>query len=256
MRGEEIDSADVTTRGVVGDRCYGIVDIDEGCGAETSYKPGRWAGLLTASATFNTEPSRGATPPPVSIRFEDGSEKSSDDPNLAAWLSDRFGHSSALWCEKDADGASIAGGVGETLGAARTIEAEVDPTGAPARGYDRAPIHLLTTASLQAASELHASGRFVPARFRPNIVLDTGAKERGFLESDWIGRTLTVGSDLQLEISEPCERCSVPTLPQGDLALDRKILATVSKHNETNMGVYARVVQPGRVKQGDVVELL
>ena len=255
MRGEELEAAVVTSRGVVGDRCYGIVDVDEGCGAESSYKPGRWAGLLGASAAFKAEPQVGAAPPPISIRFDDGSETTSDDPNLAAWLSDRLGHSSSLWCEADADGASIAGGVAQTLGAARTIEPEVNPGGAPARGYDRAPIHLLTTASLQAAAEIHVKGQFVPVRFRPNIVLDTGAEIQGFVEGEWLGRTLSIGSELRLEITEPCERCSVPTLPQGMLALDRKILATVSKHNETNMGVYARVTQPGRVKRGDVVEL-
>lgn len=256
MRGEELDAAVVTTRGVVGDRCYGIVDVDEGCGAESSFKPLRWAGLLGASAAFRFEPRVGAAPPPILIRFDDGSEKNSDDPNLAAWLSDRLGHASSLWCETDADGASIAGGVAQARGAARTLEPEVNPGGPPARGYDRAPIHLLTTASLQAATKIHSKGQFVPARFRPNIVLDTRADILGFVEGEWLGRTLSIGSELRLEITEPCERCSVPTLAQGDLARDRKILATVSKHNETNMGVYARVVQPGRVNRGDVVELV
>jgi len=256
MRGEELDSAVVTSRGVVGDRCYGIVDVDENCGAESSYKPLRWAGLLGACASFNDEPRVGAAPPPISIRFDDGSEMTSDDPALAAWLSDRLGHTSTLWREADADGASIAGGVAETLGAARTLEAGSEPADVPARGYDRAPIHLLTTASLRTASEIHEKGQFVPARFRPNIVLDTEAGLRGFIESEWIGRTLSIGSQVRLEIIEPCERCSVPTLPQGDLERDRKILTTVSKHNETNMGVYARVDQPGSVNRGDVVELL
>ena len=114
----------------------------------------------------------------------------------------------------------------------------------------------MTTASLQAAAAIHSKGRFVPARFRPNIVLDTGSGGHGFLESEWIGRMLVIGQELRLEVIAACERCSVPTLPQGDLARDPKILATVSKHNKTNMGIYARVAAPGRLRQGDFVELI
>lgn len=255
MRGEKLDSAEITSCGVVGDRCYGIVDVEKGCGAESSYVPLRWAGLLEASAAFNAEPRVGAAPPAISIRFDDGSQMTSDDPDLAAWLSDRLGHAAALWCDLDADGASVAGGKAETTGAAQSIDEKPEPGGALTWGYDRAPIHLVTTASLRVATAIHTQGAFVPARFRPNIVLDTGAGANGFVESDWMGRTLALGPELRLEVSEPCERCSVPTLPQGELKRDPKILSTVSAHNNTNMGVYARVVQPGRLRQGDSVEM-
>jgi uncharacterized protein YcbX len=256
MRGEALDSTQITSRGVVGDRCYGIVDVEKGCGAESSYVPLRWAGLLQASAAFKVEPRVGATPPTIRIRFDDGSEKSSDDPDLAAWLSERLGHTASLWCDTYADGASVAGGKAEATGDAHSAEESVSPAGAPTWGYDRAPIHLVTSASLRAASSIHTKGHFVPARFRPNIVVDTGTGVRGFLESQWIGRVLAIGPELRLEVVAACERCSVPTLPQGDLERDPKILATVSQHNETNMGVYARVAEPGRLHNGDLAELI
>jgi uncharacterized protein YcbX len=256
MRGEELESVGITSRGIVGDRCYGVVDVDEGCCAESSYQPGRWAALLRGVAAFDSEPSAGAAPPPIKIQFDDGSEMSSNDPAISAWLSDQLGHAASLLRDEDAGGASIAGGVAEIRGAAQTLEPDAASAGTPARGYDRAPVHLVTTASLLAASGIHAEGQFVPARFRPNIVLDCEAGIDGFIESDWVGRTLAVGEELRLEISEPCERCSVPTLPQGDLVRDRKILSTITKHNATNMGVYARVAEPGSVRLGDLVVLL
>ena len=46
------------------------------------------------------------------------------------------------------------------------------------------------------------------------------------------------------------------TLPQGDLGREPRILATLNTHNAGNMGVYARVVQPGSLCRGDRAELL
>ena len=91
MRGEELASAEVAARGVVGDRCYCVVDVAEQRAAETSYVPQRWAGLLAAEATFARSPRAGAPPPPVRIRFADGPPRASDDPDVDAWLSEQLG---------------------------------------------------------------------------------------------------------------------------------------------------------------------
>lgn len=253
MRGEALDSVVVTPRGLMGDRCYGVVDVEEGCGAEASYVPLRWAGLLAASATLLSEPVAGEAPPGVSIRFDDGAERTSADPEVGGWLSERFGRPAALWHAPDSDGASNAGGVAEVSGEAQSLEL-ASARDELAWGYDRAPIHLLTTSSLRAASELHPKGEFAPERFRPNIVLDTG-DNAGFLESAWIGHELALGPELRLEVVAPCERCTVPTQPLGRLGRDPRILSTITRHNDTNMGVYARVVSPGRLRRRDTAEL-
>ncbi len=255
MRGEELASAEVTARGVVGDRCYCVVDVAEGCAAETSYVPLRWSGLLAAEAVFAQSPRAGAPPPPVRIRFADGPSRASDDPDVDAWLSEQLGQPAALWRDADAGGAALAGGEAEASGCAVEVEERVEPPQVPARSYDRAPVLLLTTASLARAAALYPDGHFAPARFRPNIVLDTGAAE-GFVESDWVGRTLALGSELRLELSEPCERCAMTTLPQAELVREPGILKTLHAHNAGHMGVYARVVRPGIVHRGDRAELL
>jgi MOSC domain-containing protein YiiM len=43
------------------------------------------------------------------------------------------------------------------------------------------------------------------------------------------------------------------TLPQFDLPKDPGILRAAAKHNAANVGVYASVVQGGRVTRGDSV---
>jgi GrpB-like predicted nucleotidyltransferase (UPF0157 family) len=60
------------------------------------------------------------------------------------------------------------------------------------RPYVASPCHLLTSATLKALSAAYPSGRFVSQRFRPNVTLDCGDAV-GFLETDWIGRSLAVG---------------------------------------------------------------
>jgi uncharacterized protein len=55
-------------------------------------------------------------------------------------------------------------------------------------------------------------------------------------------------------ITGPCARC-VTTLPQGDLPKDAGILRTAAQHNHANVGVYASVLQSGKVRRGDSVTL-
>jgi uncharacterized protein YcbX len=256
MRGEELASVEIATRGVVGDRCYCVVDLGETAEASASFVPTRWAGLLHGVAAFEKSPRADAPPPPVTIGFEDGSKRSSEDPDIADWLTGQLGHPVALWRDADAGGAALAGGRAEATGAATGSEgAPAEAADAPVRLYDRSPIHLVTTASLKRASALHPEGRFDAVRFRPNIVLDTGSVE-DFLEEKWIGATLALGPELRIELSEPCERCALPTLPQGALERDPKIGKTVAAHNANHMGAYARVVQPGTLRRGDRAELL
>lgn len=255
MRGEELEAAQVTSRGVLGDRCYCVVDVAERCAAEASYAPRRWSQLLDGAAALAGTPRADAPPPPVRIRFDDGSQRASGDPDVDAWLSEHLGQPAALWCDADAGGAALAGGKAEASGQAVEVEAAAEPAGAPPRRYDRSPILILTTASLKRASSLYPDGHFAPARFRPNVVLDTGAA-RGFVEREWIGRTLALGPELQLELSELCERCGMTTLAQGALEREPRILATLVAHNAGQLGVYARVVRPGVVRCGDSAQLL
>jgi uncharacterized protein YcbX len=77
----------------------------------------------------------------------------------------------------------------------------------------------------------------------------------GFAENDWTGRTVAIGGNVRLVITEPCPRCVMITLPQGDLPKDPGILRTAAQHNAVNVGVYASVVSGGTVRRGDPVTL-
>jgi uncharacterized protein YcbX len=121
--------------------------------------------------------------------------------------------------------------------------------------FDIAVMHLLTTATINRLRALYPDGRFEVRRFRPNIVVSTQRDAAGFVENDWIGRTVAIGGNVRLAITEPCPRCVMITLPQGDLPRDSGILRTAAQHNAVNVGVYASVVSGGAIRRGDPVTL-
>jgi hypothetical protein len=45
------------------------------------------------------------------------------------------------------------------------------------------------------------------------------------------------------------------TLAQADLPKDAGILKTALQHNNAHVGIYASVVQGGKIRRGDVVSL-
>jgi uncharacterized protein len=120
---------------------------------------------------------------------------------------------------------------------------------------DLAVIHILTTATVDQLPELYPQGRFEARRFRPNIVVEPSSGEKGFVEDEWVGKTLVIGDEVRIDITEPCPRCVMTILPQGDLPRDLGILRAAAQHNQVNVGVYGAVVQGGTIRRGDPVRV-
>ena len=66
---------------------------------------------------------------------------------------------------------------------------------------------------------------------------------------------MTLGNDVLLNITAPCTRCVMITLPQGDLPQDFGILSTVARYNQVHVGVYASVERGGMIHRGDIIRL-
>jgi uncharacterized protein len=73
--------------------------------------------------------------------------------------------------------------------------------------FDIAVVHLLTTSTIDRLRELYPPGRFEARRFRPNIVVSTGSEDAGFVENDWIGRTVVIGDTVRLTSPNPAPAC-------------------------------------------------
>jgi hypothetical protein len=64
-----------------------------------------------------------------------------------------------------------------------------------------------------------------------------------------------IGGTIRLAITEPCPRCVMITLPQGDPPKDAGILRTAAQHNAVNVGVHASAASGGTIGRDDPVTL-
>ena len=122
--------------------------------------------------------------------------------------------------------------------------------------YERADIHLLTTASMRTlASLLPDPAEVDPRRFRPSIVVETELGFEGFVEHQIVGKKLAVGN-ATITISEPCARCSFTALAQGNLAFEPAVLQKISQHGKGGFGVLCKIDTPAVIRVGDAVTLV
>jgi uncharacterized protein YcbX len=265
MMGEELNAAEVTERGLLGDRAYALVDSSDGK-VVSAKNPRKWSQLFDFRAAFVDPPRPGAKVPPVRITLPEGTVVSSEQSDVNQILSRALDREVTL----DATERGQREVVESTFPNPWTPKAEEywpDMEGLDHRDtvtdfdlpegtfFDCAVVHLLTTATVDRLRELYPEGRFEVRRFRPNIVVETASGVKDFVENAWIGGTLAIGDAVRLSLTGPCPRCVMTTLPQGDLAKDPGILRTAAQHNHANVGLYASVARGGTVRRGDAVRV-
>jgi uncharacterized protein len=266
MMGEDLNSSYVTERGLVGDRTYAIVDKQTGKAASAK-NPRKWGKLFDFRSMFIDSPNDDDDTnniPPVRITFPDGSNifsdrKEGDDMNFR--LSEVFNREVKLMKASDFEEPSYEEYWPDIDGLARRDQ--VTDEAMPSKTFfDIAVIHILTTSTINRLRELYPEGRFEVRRFRPNIVVESAAaseekknKKNDFIENSWVGKKMTIGKDIVLNVTAPCTRCVMITLPQGDLPRDLGILSTVAKYNQVYVGVYASVERGGIIHRGDTVQI-
>jgi uncharacterized protein len=120
----------------------------------------------------------------------------------------------------------------------------------------RAPIHLLTTATLAHCRGARPDLDWDVRRFRPNVVLDTDTAP--FAEDEWAGRELVVGSAV-LRVQKPTMRCAVPLRAQpGGLARQPGLAEAMTElhvAHPNHLGLNVAVAEPGTIAEGDPVTL-
>jgi hypothetical protein len=257
MMGEELNAAEVTERGVLGDRHFAVVDAATGkvAGAKN---PRKWGNFFDYRAAYVEPPKRGSKLPAVRLTLPDGTVVTSEQRDLPEVLSRALGRE-VVFAEAQDDGKASAREAEEYwpdmegLDYRDTVTEWELPTGT---FFDLAVVHVLTTATIERLRVLYPQGRFEVRRVRPNIVVATGPDQHGFVENDWVGHSVAIGDEVRLRITEPCPRCVMTTLPQGDLSKDAGILRTAAQHNQANVGVYADVTAGGIARRGDRVRVM
>jgi uncharacterized protein len=258
MQGEELNATAVHKAGLVGDRGYALLDTSSGKVASAK-NPRKWPDLFSYRASFTAAPEANGHLPAVRITLPDGRIVASDRNDIDRVMSEALGRDVTLRARELALQEPESSAFNpwkptleeywpdiEGLSNRDVITDEAMPEGTY---FDCATIHLLTTSTLNRLRALYPQGRFEARRFRPNIVVATAGD--GFVENDWIGRTLAIGDEVRLEVSGRCPRCIMTTLAQSDLPSDPGILRAAAQHNDAAVGVYASVVQGGRIRRGD-----
>jgi hypothetical protein len=264
MLGEDVDAGDVTFTGLAGDRQLAVVSRTTGKIASAKF-PRLWRDLLTLSAAAADDPAADGA---VRITLPEGKIVWSSDAGVDAILSGLLDEPVTLTATP-VPGAALDRAVPEAVlrdGVDAQVPAElmeIGGGGPPGTFVDFAPLHLLTTSTLDRIAELSPHGRADLERYRPNIVIRTAAA--GFTENDWLERILRVGDDLVLRVIARTPRCAVPTLAHGALPRDPDALRVLARHNriepldsldpEPCAGVYAEVLRPGDIRTGDPVRL-
>lgn len=253
MMGEQLNAAEVTDRGLLGDRAYALVDRETDKVASAKF-PRKWPTLLAHRATYVEPPTGTDDLPAVRITLPDGRIVRSDDPDVDAALSADVGRNVAL--DRSAPAAPSLEEYWPDIEGLDHRDALTEEAMPPGTFFDLGIVHLLTTATLDELRQRYPEGRFEVRRFRPNVVVGPLEGQAGFVENGWVGRALTIGDDVRLRITQPCPRCVMTTVAQDDLPKDPGILRTAARHNDVNVGVYATVERPGRILRGDEVRLV
>jgi len=237
MLGEPLDQANIAPGGIQGDRQWAVVDAESG----VSLSAKRYGELLSCSAWTSEDR--------VLIRLPDGREFPAGSAEVADGLSELL--------ERRVCTRSV-----ETT---ETIKHEfptviTEGEGAPflwepgtEAFFDRAPLHLLTTGTLNALQALAPESTFHRARFRPNVLVET--TEPGFIENDWVNRDVMLGS-LKCTVIDHKPRCVMVTREQIGISRDVEVLRTILKNNNGNAGVELRALENGQVRRGDRVKAL
>lgn len=214
LLGEPRESLELNARGVEGDRLFAIRNAEgKFASGKNTRRFFKLDGLFALRAACDGEV-------PL-ISFPDGKTVRGDGPEIHAELS-------------------------RVLGQPLTLAREAGIV-----HLDAGPVHLLTTASLAWLRNNVPGVRADERRFRPNIVIETlGAVP---LENTWLGKTLAIGEQVVLRVSEPTERCVMTTYAQAELPFDGRILKCIAQRADLCFGIYAEVVVPGRIHRGDSV---
>jgi MOSC domain-containing protein len=118
----------------------------------------------------------------------------------------------------------------------------------PGENFDDSHVLIVNLASLEAFGR-EAGMPLDHRRFRANLYVDGLEPEE---ELRWLGRKIRAG-EAELEVTSRCERCKVITMDPDTTEATPELLRVLVERHDERMGIYCRVVRPGRVAVGDHV---
>jgi uncharacterized protein YcbX len=290
MAGERLERAEVGALGIAGDRAWAVRDVNTG----EIHNAKRFPILMQCAATYRVPPREDAVPPvdvTLPDGTTVGSDSTALSVRLSALMGHAVAlhalepAANKAFYRRREPGSAVLGriaqfAVGRRLlqwaiehGAGGDLRAEFGCTAEeplpdlheiPAEGFefytppgtyfDLFPLHLLTTAALDTMQRMNAGAAWDVRRFRPNLLIETGAALTGHVERNWRGHRIRIGG-FEAAGQLPTVRCAMPTHAQGGLPRDPSVLRTIVREADQCLGLYASVARPGWVAVGDSVDV-
>ena len=218
MGGERLESADVTSDGIAGDRAWGVFDPATGLVLTARREPA----LLFLTAVHRP----GVRP----VITGDNGEDLPDNDALSRWIG------------RPIELRSAAAGPG-TFENPRHVDTVTGDEGdwSQWQSAGRTFHDGQSTVSFVSRASL---GEWDARRFRANLVLEDGRGEDGFTGEIRVGAVV-------LSVRKPIERCVMVTRAQPGLARDLTVLKRVNAERNSRLAVGASVTTPGRIAVGD-----
>jgi uncharacterized protein YcbX len=269
MGGEALDEVELGAGGVPGDRAWAVRDEVRGGIRGAKKLPG----LMHLRARYDKPPAAEGSSP-AEITLPDGSTLGTGDPDAAERLSQAIDHPVTLWPLLPAEaldhyrrGApthedleqelrSIFGRLPHELLPDLSIFPPelLEYESPPGTYFDAFPLLILSSASLRSMGKRAPGSAFDARRFRPNLLVSQTEADDPFPEQAWRGCRLEIGNAI-LRVTVECPRCVVTTRGFEDLAEDPGVMRALVRETGGNLGVYARVETPGRIRLGDPIRL-
>jgi uncharacterized protein len=163
-----------------------------------------------------------------------------------------------FWQRRDVPGRVVEGPWAEALSAHASRRLRLVKADVPGAGVDVEPVTLVSEESVAELARQSGRDAVDGRRFRMLIDLAGCSPHE---EDTWIGREVRIG-EARLEVSGPVARCATTTRDPATGLRDFDTLREIAAYrgrrdgHDIDFGVYARVLEPGRIRVGDAVELL
>lgn len=270
MDGELLEEVELGAGGLPGDRAWAVRDEVRGGIRGAKKIPA----LMRLRARYASPPAPAGSSP-AEITLPDGSIVGTGDLDVSDRLSKAIDHPVSLWPLLPADaldhyrrGAPTHEDLEQELRSVfgrlpdeplpdlsifpRAIFEFESP---PGTYFDAFPLLLLSESSLREMEKRAPGSVFDVRRFRPNLVVGDTDASALFPEQEWRGQRLQIG-EATLEVTVECPRCVMVTHGFEELPKDPGVMRALVRESGGNLGVYATVEAPGRVRVGDPIRLL
>ncbi len=262
LRGESIDSIEITTQGFAGDRLWAFRDEAKGEIASAKHNPA----LLQVSAALEWDGEN----PRAKLNLPDGRSIYTTDEDCADHISEHLGKPVSLHGLRPASQSEHYARAPvppeEFEQYAREFFALKDDeplpdlsalppeamfyTSFPGTYFDVTPLHIILASELEILREELPDIEISTLRFRPNIVIDDLATPA--TSDELLGTKLQIGAvEINVEMGTP--RCAMTTHPQAHLLMASELMRKLVLEWKHSFGVYAEIGKGGKINVGDSV---